>query len=81
MRKGETILVKPTGLGLGMTPGERFTRSLRIDELELEPEDAIVLYSDGVTEAVNHKMEQFGEAAPDARGGAYRRPVRAGRKP
>jgi sigma-B regulation protein RsbU (phosphoserine phosphatase) len=54
--------VKPPGLGLGMTPGERFTRSLRIEELELEPQDAIVLYSDGVTEAVNHAMEQFGEA-------------------
>jgi sigma-B regulation protein RsbU (phosphoserine phosphatase) len=60
-RRGETTLVKPPGLGLGMTPGERFTRSLRIEELELEPEDAIVLYSDGVTEAVNHAMEQFGE--------------------
>jgi sigma-B regulation protein RsbU (phosphoserine phosphatase) len=60
-RKGETTLVKPTGLGLGMTPGERFTRSLQIEELDLEPEDAIVLYSDGVTEAINHEMEQFGE--------------------
>ncbi|HTS28854.1 MAG TPA: PP2C family protein-serine/threonine phosphatase [Bryobacteraceae bacterium] len=61
-RKGETRLVKPPGLGLGMTPGERFTATLRIEELELEPEDALVLYSDGVTEAVNHAMEQFGEA-------------------
>jgi sigma-B regulation protein RsbU (phosphoserine phosphatase) len=61
-RRGQTALVKPPGLGLGMTPGERFTRSLRIEELELEPQDAIVLYSDGVTEAVNHAMEQFGEA-------------------
>jgi len=60
-RRGETSLVKPPGLGLGMTPGERFTRSLKIQELDLEPEDAIVLYSDGVTEAVNHEMEQFGE--------------------
>lgn len=60
-RRGETTLVKPPGLGLGMTPGERFNRSLRIEELELEPEDAVVLYSDGVTEAVNHAMDQFGE--------------------
>jgi sigma-B regulation protein RsbU (phosphoserine phosphatase) len=61
VRRRETVLVKPAGLGLGMTPGERFTRSLRIEELELEPEDAIILYSDGVTEAVNQQMEQFGE--------------------
>jgi hypothetical protein len=60
-RRGETTLVKPPGLGLGMTPGERFTRSLHIEELDLEPEDAVVLYSDGVTEAVNAAMEQFGE--------------------
>ncbi len=60
-RRGETTLVKPPGLGLGMTPGERFNRSLRIDELDLEPDDAIVLYSDGVTEAINQDMEQFGE--------------------
>jgi sigma-B regulation protein RsbU (phosphoserine phosphatase) len=62
VRKGETTLVKPPGLGLGMTPGERFTRSLRIDELDLESDDAIVLYSDGVTEAVDQAMEQYGEA-------------------
>lgn len=60
-RRGEITLVKPPGLGLGMTPGERFTRSLRIEELQLEPGDAVVLYSDGVTEAVNHRAEQFGE--------------------
>src|SRR6185295_16261087 len=38
-RRSETTLVKPPGLGLGMTPGERFNRTLRIEELELEPED------------------------------------------
>jgi len=61
-RRGETTLLKSPGLGLGMTPGERFTRTLKIEELELEPDDAIVLYSDGVTEAINQDMEQFGEA-------------------
>jgi hypothetical protein len=60
-RKGQTTLLKPPGVGLGMTAGERFLRGLRIEEFELEPEDAIVLYSDGVTEAVDSKMEQFGE--------------------
>jgi len=60
-RKGETKLLKPPGLGLGMTPGERFTRTLRIEEYDLEPDDAIVLYSDGVTEAIDAGMDQFGE--------------------
>ncbi len=59
--RGQTILLKPRGLGLGMTPNEAFKRHLEIDELSLEPGDAIVLYSDGVTEAVNGAMDQYGE--------------------
>lgn len=58
---GETVVLKPPGLGLGMTPGERFNRSLKIEELQLQEGDAIVLYSDGITEAVNATMDQFGE--------------------
>ncbi len=57
----ETLLVKPRGLGLGMTPADPFQRNLDVDELQLEPGDAIVLYSDGVTEAVNQSMDQYGE--------------------
>jgi serine phosphatase RsbU (regulator of sigma subunit) len=58
---GETVFLKPPGLGLGMTPGERFNRNLKIEEVQLQEGDAIVLYSDGITEAVNATMEQFGE--------------------
>jgi hypothetical protein len=59
--RGETVILKPPGLGLGMTAGERFNRTLRIEELELETGDAIVLYSDGITEAVDFRMDQYGE--------------------
>ena len=59
--KFKTLLRKPPGLGLGMCPNERFSRSLRLEELDLEPGDAVVLYSDGITEAINGSMEQFGE--------------------
>lgn len=59
--RGETLLRKPPGVGLGMCPNERFNRSLQMEDLDLEPGDAVVLYSDGVTEAVNASMEQFGE--------------------
>ncbi len=60
-KRGETVLLKPRGLGLGMTPNEPFQRYLEIEEFELEPGDAVVLYSDGVTEAVNEAMQQYGE--------------------
>ena len=59
--RGETVMLKPPGLGLGMTPGERFNRSLKIEELQLESGDAIVLYSDGITEAMDGALQQFGE--------------------
>ena len=59
--RGETLLRKPPGLGLGMCPSERFARTLRLEEFDLEAGDAVVLYSDGITEAVNPSMEQFGE--------------------
>ena len=60
--RGETKVLKPPGVGLGMATGERFNRALKIEEVELEPGDAIVLYSDGITEAMNAELEQFGEA-------------------
>jgi len=60
--RGETKMLKPPGVGLGMAAGERFNRALKIEELQLESGDAIVLYSDGVTEAMNAALEQFGEA-------------------
>jgi hypothetical protein len=60
--RSETLVLKPPGVGLGMTPGERFNRSLKIEELQLESGDAVVLYSDGITEAMNASLQQFGEA-------------------
>jgi len=59
--RGETMVLKPPGVGLGMTPGERFNRSLKVEELQLESGDAIVLYSDGITEAMDSELRQFGE--------------------
>jgi hypothetical protein len=60
-RRGETLLLKPSGVGLGMCSAEPFARSLRLESLDLEEGDAIVLYSDGVTEAVNPVLDQYGE--------------------
>ena len=33
----------------------------QINEIQLEEGDTIFLYTDGVTESINHKLEQFGE--------------------
>jgi hypothetical protein len=59
--RGETVVLKPPGVGLGLTAGDRFNRILKIEELQLEPGDAVVLYSDGITEAMNDSLELFGD--------------------
>jgi sigma-B regulation protein RsbU (phosphoserine phosphatase) len=55
------VVLKPPGMGLGLTSGERFNRGLKIEELQLAPGDAIVLYSDGVTELMNASQQLFGD--------------------
>ena len=61
VQRGETLLLQPHGLGLGISGHDLFARHLRIEEFDLEPGDAVVLYSDGITEAENAAQEQFGE--------------------
>jgi sigma-B regulation protein RsbU (phosphoserine phosphatase) len=46
------------GVALGMFDGSRY----ETHETMLEPGDTLVIYSDGVTEAENHKGQQFEEA-------------------
>ncbi len=59
--KSETTLVTPGGLGLGITGGRIFGNQLKVEELALADGDAVVFYSDGITEAMNRDLEQFGE--------------------
>lgn len=49
--------VKNLGTALGFEPGLEFERT----DLTLSPGDALVLYSDGVTEAFNPQEELFGD--------------------
>lgn len=57
----ECLFLQPKGLGLGITASLVFERNLEVQDVALEPGDAIVLYSDGLTECMNSKQEQFGE--------------------
>jgi len=56
-----TTLVSPNGLGLGITAGRIFSAQLKVAEMALGAGDAVVFYSDGITEAMNSSLEQFGE--------------------
>jgi sigma-B regulation protein RsbU (phosphoserine phosphatase) len=59
--RNATTLVAPGGLGLGITAGRVFAIQLKVAEMALADGDAVVFYSDGITEAMNSTLEQFGE--------------------
>jgi sigma-B regulation protein RsbU (phosphoserine phosphatase) len=53
----QEIWLRPTGPAIGLTEG--FT--IRREDIELEPGDILLLYTDGITEATNHKGILWGE--------------------
>jgi serine phosphatase RsbU (regulator of sigma subunit)/HAMP domain-containing protein len=54
-------LVTPTGIGLGLDEGELFENEIVESNIKLSKGDRLVLYTDGITEAMNEKLEEFGE--------------------
>jgi hypothetical protein len=61
VRNGIARLVESSGAALGATPCERFSELVERRHLELEHGDTLVLYTDGVTEAMNERREELGE--------------------
>jgi len=62
-RTKETYFLKPKGfpLGLSLPDGQMFERTLAIQKIGLEKNDMLVIYTDGITEAMNKQKKQFGE--------------------
>ncbi len=60
-RRGRIGLMNPAGMALGFDKGEIFDRILVESRLRLELGDRVVLYTDGVVEAMNSKNEQYGD--------------------
>jgi serine phosphatase RsbU (regulator of sigma subunit) len=58
---GSSKLILPGGMGLGLDKGEAFNSSIEEKEFRIKAGDLYAIYSDGVTEAMNDKMEEFGE--------------------
>lgn len=58
---GSVEMFNPSGLALGLDKGERFNDKLQAVNIQLNPGDAFVIYTDGVTEAMNLTEEEFTE--------------------
>jgi serine phosphatase RsbU (regulator of sigma subunit) len=58
---GETRFLTGNGIGLGIAGPALFAKTLTTESIDLAPGDALVFYSDGLTEAMNKQLEQFGD--------------------
>ena len=61
LRDGGVEDIRPAGIGLGLHFGSVFEKSIEEIKLKLKADDTIVLYTDGITEAKNLQMEDFGD--------------------
>ena len=58
---GRTRALTPSGLGLGLDPGDRFDAVLEEAEVPLHSGDVLLFFTDGLSEAMNDRAELFGE--------------------
>lgn len=58
---GESRWIAPSGIALGLAKGAVFERSNKIEEVALGSGDLLILYSDGLTEAMNASVQEYGE--------------------
>ncbi len=57
---GELEWIKPPGLAIGLDDGDVFSRVTKIHDIQLNTGDCLLLYTDGVTEAMNPQLEEYG---------------------
>jgi transposase len=62
-RKKEIYYLKPKGfpLGISLPDANQFRNTLALQKIALEKDDMLVVYTDGITEAMNPQKQQFGE--------------------
>jgi sigma-B regulation protein RsbU (phosphoserine phosphatase) len=61
-KAGRCVLVNPNGIALGFDKGPVFDRTLKESRFVLEPGDRVVMYTDGVVEAMNERHEEYGDS-------------------
>lgn len=64
IKKGEKVnteIIRPEGTGLGIIDGNSFSAKLSEETISFNKGDYFILYSDGLTEAMNRNYDLFGE--------------------
>ncbi len=51
----------PKGFPIGTDPGPRFDKVIKHEEILLEKSDIMVIYTDGITEAMNKENKEYGD--------------------
>ena len=54
------MALQPKGLAAGAVKSATFSRILETEEVHLEPGDALFIYTDGLSEAMNGEREEYG---------------------
>lgn len=57
--EGKVNLISPNGLALGLEKGELFSKVISESEQKIESGKTFIFYTDGFTEAVNRKGEEY----------------------
>jgi hypothetical protein len=58
---GEVVSLSPKGIGVGMTSPRMFSAICEKATITTDTGDLLILYSDGVNEAMNERSEEFGD--------------------
>lgn len=57
----EVESLTPAGIGLGLEKGDIFNKTIKEEMISYHPGDTFIFYTDGISEAMNTKKEEFGE--------------------
>lgn len=60
-KNGDLEWIKPPGLAIGLDDGDVFSRITKLHDIQLDSGDCLLLYTDGVTEAMNPEQDEYGK--------------------
>ncbi len=59
-KKGISSYFSTKGMGLGMLRNNNYINFVEVNEVNYHPDDILILYTDGITEAQNRKGDEYG---------------------